>query len=70
MKEKNMKQLLLFQDDPEVILKTEIEYLKEKIDTLRKGQHARISMLQKDLKDVKSELEFLKSHICKNDLFL
>jgi chaperonin cofactor prefoldin len=43
----------------------EIEDLKERYERLRKSQHARISGLQKDIKELKSELEFLKANICK-----
>lgn len=43
--------------------------LWDKYDSLRKSQHARISVLQKEIKDLRSELEFLKSHICKKGLF-
>jgi hypothetical protein len=42
----------------------------EKYDRLRKSQHARISGLQKEIKELKGELEFLKSYICKGELFL
>ena len=65
-----MLQLELFPEPIEKRLEREILSLKEKNETLRKGQHARISMLQKEIKDLRSELEFLKSHICKNDLFI
>jgi chaperonin cofactor prefoldin len=43
----------------------EIEDLKERYERLRKSQHARISGLQKDIKELKSEVEFLKANICK-----
>lgn len=65
-----MNQLLLFQDDPKDIQDRKIQSLEQKYESIRKGQHARISMLQKEIKEMKSELEFLKSHICKNNLFL
>jgi chaperonin cofactor prefoldin len=43
----------------------EIEDLKERYERLRKSQHARISGLQKDIKELKSEVDFLKANICK-----
>jgi peptidoglycan hydrolase CwlO-like protein len=43
----------------------EIEDLKERYDRLRKSQHARITGLQKEIKELKTELEFLKANICK-----
>lgn len=63
-----MTQLLLFHEskDPE----EKFQELKDKYESLRKSQHARISGLQKDIKDLKSELEFLKGFICKGNLFL
>jgi hypothetical protein len=63
-------QLLLWNDPPEEIQSRKIAHLEEKYDKLRKSQHARISGLQTELKDVKSELEFLKMKICKEGLFL
>lgn len=63
------EQLLLFQDPIEDIMKRDISILKDKYESIRKGQHARISMLQKEVKELRSELEFLKSHICKTRLF-
>ena len=63
-------QLLLFPEPVEDNLQKEFQELNEKYDRLRKSQHARITGLQKEIKDLKSEVEFLKSHICKNDLFL
>jgi peptidoglycan hydrolase CwlO-like protein len=43
----------------------EIEDLKERYERLRKSQHARITGLQKEIKELKSEMEFLKANICK-----
>lgn len=63
-------QLLLFQEPSEKKQEREIETLKEKYESLRKSQHARISMLQKEVKDLKSDLELIKSNICKGNLLL
>lgn len=64
-----MEQLLLFEDS-EVTMECKIEQLEERYDNLRKSQHARITGLQKEIKEVRGELEFLKDHICKGGLFL
>ncbi len=63
-----MEQLLLFEDS-EMTMDYKIEQLEERYDKLRKSQHARITGLQKEIKEVKGELEFLKAHICKGGLF-
>lgn len=60
-----MQQLLLFQDDPHIILQRKVSVMEEKYHNLRKSQHARISGLNKEVKELKSELEFLKAHICR-----
>ena len=59
-------QLELFPEPIEI----KFEHLLIKYDGLRKSQHARISMLQKEIKELKSEMEFLKAHICKGNMFL
>lgn len=64
-----MQQLLLFQESPEEKSERKIHELEERYDRLRKSQHARISSLQKEIKDLKLEVEFLKSNICKGRLF-
>jgi hypothetical protein len=66
----NMIQLQLFQDAPEFILERKMELMEEKYHNLRKSQHARISGLNKEVKELKSDLEFLKAHICKGDILL
>lgn len=65
-----MKQFLLFEESYEEKMLREISDLKEKHNNLRKGQHARISKLQGKIENLESELEFLKSKICKEGLFL
>jgi polyhydroxyalkanoate synthesis regulator phasin len=65
-----MEQLLLFHEPEEEKNDRKIQSLEEKYDRLRKSQHARITMLQNEIKDLKSELEFLKGNICKGKLFL
>jgi hypothetical protein len=63
-------ELPLFQETTETRHEREIVHLHSKLDQLRKGQHARISTLQKEIKELKSELEFLKAKICKEGMFL
>lgn len=65
-----MTQLLLFEDPSDDRQEIKLNTLLEKYDKLRKSQHARITGLQKEIKDLRSELEFLKAHICKENLFL
>lgn len=65
-----MEQLLLFEEPQEEKTDRKIQTLEEKYERLRKSQHARISMLQKEVKDLKCDLDFLKSNICKGNLFL
>jgi hypothetical protein len=65
-----MKQLLLFEENEDETTIRKINTLEEKYDTLRKGQHARISGLQKEIRELRQEIEFLKAHICKGNLFL
>jgi polyhydroxyalkanoate synthesis regulator phasin len=64
------EQLLLFEEPYEEKQKRQIAELKEKQDVLRKSLHAKNSVLQKEVKELRSELEFLKAHICKGNLFL
>ncbi len=65
-----MQQLLLFEEPYEEKQERRLDDLEVRIDKVRKGQHARISMLNKEVKELKSKLDFLESHICKNGLFL
>jgi len=65
-----MQQMLLFEESFEEKQDRRMEMLEEKYHTLRKSQHARISMLNKEIKELKAKMDFLESHICKNGLFL
>jgi polyhydroxyalkanoate synthesis regulator phasin len=66
----NMQQLLLFEEPYEEKSQRKLLELEEKYDRLRKSQHARISTLNKEIKDLRLEVEFLKANICKGGLFL
>jgi hypothetical protein len=63
-------QLELFQWPIEKDDEKRFEEILDKYERLRKSQHARISGLQKEIKELKSDLEFLKSHICKGNFLL
>jgi hypothetical protein len=64
------EQLLLFEDEPHVRLQREINLLNNKYDRLRKSQFSRIGELEKMYKETKSELDFIKSAICKSHVEL
>lgn len=63
------EQLLLFQDPPDEIMKRKFDNLVEKCEKRIKAQFGEIGFLKKRVKDLESEIEFLKSHICKTGLF-
>lgn len=63
-------QLLFFPEEIEDETEKRFSLLDEKYHNLRKSQHARISGLQKEVKELKEELNFLKSKICKDQLFV
>lgn len=64
------EQLLLFEEPWEEKQERRFEKLKDSQERLRKSLHAKNSILQKEVNELKSELEFLKAHICKGNLFL
>ena len=65
-----MIQLDLFQEPKEKEVDNRLTSVEEKCDKLRKSLHCRLSMQQKKIKELELELEFLKSHICKGNLFV
>lgn len=65
-----MLQLQLFPEPTEEIQERKILELEERHEKLRKSLHARNSMLQKEVKELRSEVEFLKGHICKGGFLL
>ncbi len=65
-----VEQLLLFEESYEEKQQRTIDQLKESLDRIRKSLHAKNGELQKDVKEMKSKLEFLEAHICKGNLFL
>ena len=64
------KQLLLFQDPPEEIRERRMDLIEEKQKKVIRKQFAEINCIKKQINDLRSELEFLKSYICKENLFL
>lgn len=60
-----MNQLLLWHDSENDIQKREVKKLIDKYENLRKSQYAKISSLEKKLKEVTEKLNFLESYICK-----
>ena len=59
-----MEQLLLFQEPQEVTLSRVVKDLKEQCDKTRKGQYAKLATLTQQVKDLQTELDFLKKAIC------
>jgi hypothetical protein len=64
------QQLFLFEINKEKSSQEIFDELDSKYQNLRKSQHARISGLNKEIKELKNELEFIKAKICKEGLFL
>lgn len=71
-KKRNAKmiQLEMFPEDMETRIKRKIIDIDEKCEKNRKSQHARITGLQKQIKQLELDLAFLTSKICKEGLFL
>ena len=64
------EQLLLFEECIQEKHERKLERLKESQDMLRKSLHAKNNGLDKRVRDLESEVEFLKAHICKGILLL
>ncbi len=58
-----MAQLLLFEEPTEEKLLRKLEMLEEKYNNLRKGQYAKITKLQSEVKGLIEQMEFLNSNI-------
>lgn len=65
-----MIQLELFEENKEKLIHKRMQTLEERHENLRKSLHSRVSMQQKRIKELECELEFLKAHICKGNLFI
>jgi len=62
-------QLLLF---PEIDKDDSIKFdeLLVKYDNLRKSTHSRISYLQKEIKELRAEMDFLTMNLCKGKIYV
>jgi len=60
-----MAQLLLFEEPTEEKLLRKLEALEEKYNALRKGQYAKITKLQSEVKCLVEQMEFLNSNIAR-----
>lgn len=58
-------QLTFFEEPKEIKLEREVQKQTNTLDKMRKKLFAEHNVLKKEMKDLKSELEFLKSNICK-----
>lgn len=58
-------QLTFFEEPIEIKLEREVQKQTDTLDRMRKKLFAENNLLKKEMKDLKSELEFLKSNICK-----
>lgn len=65
-----MAQLFLFEETQEDRLERKMRQLEEKYDVLRKGQYAKITNLQKEVKALIEQMEFLQSNIAKKGYYL
>lgn len=65
-----MAQLLLFEEPREDKLEREVQVLKDKIEVLRKGQYAKITKLQSEVKCLIEQMEFLQGNIAKKGYYL
>ena len=65
-----MTQLMLFEVTEEEKLWDKLEALDEKYNDLRKGQYAKISKLQSEVKSLIEQVEFLQSNIARKGYYL
>lgn len=65
-----MAQLFLFEESEEDRIERRMNQLEEKYDSLRKGQYAKITKLQGEVKCLIEQMEFLQSNIAKKGYYL
>jgi polyhydroxyalkanoate synthesis regulator phasin len=65
-----MAQLFLFEESQEDKLQRKMRQLEEKYDSLRKGQYAKITALQGQVKALIEQMEFLQGNIAKKGYYL
>ncbi len=61
-------QLDFFQDEDDMITQHKLMRLDETLHRIRKGLWARSNYQDKQINDLKEDLEFLKRMICRNEL--
>jgi len=62
------KQLVLFDETEEELLRREVQELRSQCDRLRKGLHAKHASLEKKYLDLTFEFESFKQLLCKGQL--
>jgi ABC-type phosphate transport system auxiliary subunit len=65
-----MAQLFLFEESEEDRLQRRMSQIEQKYDALRKGQYAKITKLQSEVKMLIEQMEFLQSNIAKKGYYL
>lgn len=65
-----MAQLFLFEESQEERLQRKMRHLEEKYEVLRKGQYAKITKLQNEVKSLIEQMEFLQSNIAKKGYYV
>ena len=63
-----MIQLNFLPQEPEELLKNEMQKLKESNEKVRKSLYARHGSLEKNYQQLVQRLDILESFICKNDI--
>jgi len=61
-------QLDFFSDEDTMITQHKLMRLDETVSRVRKGLYARSNFQERQLKEMREELEFLKRMICRNEL--
>lgn len=64
-----IEQLLLFEEPIEEKLQRRMIEMEQKYERLRKGQYAKITKLQADVRDLIAQMEFLNSQIARKGYF-
>lgn len=65
-----IEQLLLFEEPTEEKLTRKFMEMEQKYERLRKGQYAKITKLQGEVKDLITQMEFLNSQIARKGYYL
>ncbi len=65
-----IEQLLLFEEPTEEKLQRKFLEMEQKFEKVRKGQYAKITKLQGEVKDLIHQMEFLNSQIARKGYYL